>query len=68
MTFKYKNVYIDSSSLIGGKYEQEGPLKQYFDKTYDEFYFRYHPRCGNRHRQYYSGCQWRHHDGDHGNL
>ena len=39
MTYKYKNVYIDDSSIIGGKYENEGRLKQYFDKTYSDFYF-----------------------------
>lgn len=39
MTYKYKNVYIDDSSIIGGKYESEGPLKQYFDRTYSDFYF-----------------------------
>ena len=39
MTYKYKNVYIKDSALVGGKYEQEGPLKEYFDKTYKDFYF-----------------------------
>lgn len=39
MTYKYKNVYIEDSAIVGGKYEQEGPLSEYFDKTYKDFYF-----------------------------
>ena len=39
MTFKYKNVYIDSTSTICGPYEKDGPLKKYFDKTYKDLYF-----------------------------
>ena len=39
MTFKYKNVYLEDTSLIAGPYEQQGPLKRYFDKCYDDLYF-----------------------------
>ena len=39
MTFKYKNVYLEDTSLIAGPYEQQGPLKRYFDKSYDDLYF-----------------------------
>lgn len=39
MTFKYKNVYIDETSTICGPYEKNGPLRRYFDKTYDDLYF-----------------------------
>ena len=41
-TLKFNNVYIDNSSIIGGKMEKEGPLKDYFDKVYDDLY------CGER--------------------
>lgn len=39
MTFKYDNVYIDSSSTVAGPYEKKGPLKTYFDQSYDDLYF-----------------------------
>lgn len=39
MTFNYKNVYIKDTACIAGPYEKEGPLKKYFDKTYDDLYF-----------------------------
>ena len=39
MTFKYKNVYINANSTVTGPYEKAGPLKEYFDKSYDELYF-----------------------------
>lgn len=39
MTFKYKNVYINETSTITGPYEQNGPLGNYFDKSYHDFYF-----------------------------
>lgn len=39
MTFNYKNVYIDETCTICGPYEKEGPLRRYFDKTYDDLYF-----------------------------
>ena len=40
MTIKYKNVYIKNTSTIAGIYEQNGPLKDYFDKyfTKDLYY------------------------------
>lgn len=38
MTFKYKNTYIKETATIVGPYEKNGPLSNYYDKTYDEFY------------------------------
>ena len=39
MTFYYKNVYLEDTSTICGPSEKKGPLRKYFDKTYDDFYF-----------------------------
>ena len=39
MIFNYKNVYINDTATIAGPYEKNGPLKKYFDKTYDDMYF-----------------------------
>lgn len=39
MTFNYKNVYIDETATVCGVYEKNGPLRRYFDKTYDDLYF-----------------------------
>ena len=40
MTSTYKNVYISNTSTIAGIYEANGPLKDYFDKTYTkDLYF-----------------------------
>lgn len=39
MTFKYENVYINDTATITGPYEKKGPLENFFDKSYDEFYF-----------------------------
>lgn len=39
MTFYYKNVYVDETATICGPYEKKGPLRKYFDKTYDDLYF-----------------------------
>ena len=39
MTFKYENVYINDTATITGPYEKKGPLGNFFDKSYDEFYF-----------------------------
>ena len=39
MTFNYKNVYIKEGVTVAGPYEKRGPLKKYFDKTYNDFYF-----------------------------
>lgn len=39
MTFKYNNVYLKDTSTICGPYEKNGPLSDYFDKCYDDFYF-----------------------------
>ena len=39
MTFKYKNVYIKDTATISGPYEKDGPLGEYFDKSYKDLYF-----------------------------
>lgn len=40
MTTTYKNVYIKDTSTIAGIYETNGPLKEYYDKTYTkDLYF-----------------------------
>lgn len=39
MTIKYENVYINDTSTITGPYEANGPLKNYFDKSYEDLYF-----------------------------
>lgn len=39
MTFNYKNVYIKDTATICGPYEKDGPLKKYFDKSYNDLYF-----------------------------
>ena len=38
MTFEYRNVFIDEASTVAGPYEAKGPLKKYFDKTFDNLY------------------------------
>ena len=38
MTFKYNNVYINETATIAGKYEKNGLLGKYYDKTYNDFY------------------------------
>ena len=35
----YKNVYLNETSTICGPYEKKGPLRKYFDKSYDDLYF-----------------------------
>ena len=39
MTFKFNNVYIESSSTVVGPYESEGPLAKYYDKRYKDLSF-----------------------------
>ncbi len=39
MTFKYNNVYVKETATVAGPYEKKGPLKKYFDKTYNDLYF-----------------------------
>lgn len=39
MTFYYKNVYLEDTATIVGPYERKGPLRKYFDKAYQDFYF-----------------------------
>ena len=36
MTIKYHNVYIKDTYTIAGIYENNGPLKKYFDQVYDK--------------------------------
>ncbi len=38
----FKDVYVVDSSTVGGRLEKEGPLGEYFDKTYDDLY------CGKK--------------------
>lgn len=38
MTIKFDNVYVKETSTVAGKFEKQGPLCQYFDKTYSDFY------------------------------
>ena len=37
MTEKLNNVYVENAALVAGPLEKEGPLKKYFDKTYDDY-------------------------------
>ncbi len=37
MTEKLNSVYIEDTALVAGPLEKEGPLKEYFDKTYDDY-------------------------------
>ena len=39
MTFYYQNVYINKWATVTGKLEKQGPLGEYFDKSYQDFYF-----------------------------
>ena len=39
MTLYFDNVYIDECSTVCGPYEKKGPLRRYFDKTYNDLYF-----------------------------
>ena len=39
MTIKYNNVYINETATITGPYEASGPLKKYYDKSYNDLYF-----------------------------
>ena len=39
MTFYYDNVYLEDTVTVCGPYEKKGPLRKYFDKTYDDLYF-----------------------------
>lgn len=40
MTQKYNDIYINDTVTIAGKYEKNGPLKKYYDKTYNDFYIK----------------------------
>ena len=35
MTFKYNQVFVEDAATIAGPYEAKGPLKKYFDQTFD---------------------------------
>ncbi len=39
MTFTYNDVYIKDTATVAGPYEKKGPLKKYFDKTFDNLYY-----------------------------
>lgn len=38
MTFKYENVFVNVTATSVGPYENDGPLKGKFDKSYDNLY------------------------------
>ena len=38
MTFKYHQVFVEDASTVAGPYEAKGPLKKYFDKTFENLY------------------------------
>lgn len=38
MTFKFNEVYLNSTATVTGPYENEGPLKGKFDKSYENLY------------------------------
>ena len=38
MTLESKNVFVEETSTVAGPYEAKGPLKKYFDKTFDNLY------------------------------
>ena len=38
MTLKFDDVYVGESACVVGPHEKNGPLKEYFDKCYDDFY------------------------------
>ncbi|MBR3211452.1 MAG: stage V sporulation protein AD [Bacilli bacterium] len=38
MTYFFNQVYIEETATICGPYEKKGPLRRYFDKTYDDLY------------------------------
>lgn len=40
MTFKYKDVYLKETSTVTGPYEKDGKLGNYFDKSYNDLYFK----------------------------
>ena len=39
MTFTYHDVYLEQTATVVGPYEKRGPLKKYFDKTFDDLYY-----------------------------
>ena len=39
MTFTYNDVYIQDTATVAVPYEKKGPLKRYFDKTFDNLYY-----------------------------
>ena len=39
MTFYYHNVYLNEVATIAGPYEAKGPLSQFYDRVYHNFYF-----------------------------
>lgn len=39
MTFRYEKVYVNATATVAGKLESIGPLRKYFDKKYNDYYF-----------------------------
>ena len=39
MTFYFDKVYLEECSTVCGPYEKSGPLRNFFDRTYDDLYF-----------------------------
>ena len=39
MTYHFDNVYVEETATVCGPYEKDGPLKDYFDKSYKDLYF-----------------------------
>ena len=37
MTEKLNNVYVENTALVAGYLEKEGPLGNYFDKSYNSY-------------------------------
>ena len=38
MTIDFKNVYVKNTATVAGPIEKRNPLKNYFDKTYNDYY------------------------------
>lgn len=37
-SLEFENVYLKEASIVGGKFEKEGPRSKFFDKLYDDNY------------------------------
>ena len=38
MTLKFDNVYVLNSATVSGPVEANGPLREFFDKVYNDYY------------------------------